>query len=679
MKIKLDADSLKELCLNHLEKVIFAFFVLFFLMTVWSSLGLKGLDKKPSELQNVVTRAKENLEREQEVVTPVEDYLTLVDTITKPIQLEELETPVAWNPPLFPARKKREEPKILTLEELQVVSGRGKVNRSSGSITGSISEMMEDEADGEEETEDYYEATPNSTTRGLYWCIVTGAIPYKKQEESFLDALGGAGQLTLRDEPTYYSYMIERAEVPLDGDMAKLQWEKLEIGPKGDNFQIAKEIGAVGGSRGGGSSGISGDLDAMYDPPQLMIYPRVQSNTRTEMVRSSGNSTDDRGLVPSNTYTFLNPLPPISSGSSTINWNKIIPYPEGIRMLSSAQKRNQRMGTRRPTEEVDEYAEEDGTGELIEETVSSYEMTQETRKAARRLFRFVDYTVQPGVQYCYRVKLRLHNPNFNYKPTHFVSNESLTKEKYLESEWSEPSTVAMVIRDERFLVGGIEMVAEKPTDRLKVPNLSLMLVKFDEETGDELSAFFKYISLDSGKTKRVRGEVKRIEIKQPFQAGQQLMLSAKPSELTSLTGASGMSSMSSMSRSMGMQGYGVEEEEEAKIFDTGFLLLDVMGGNEELYRGVTITKDSEGGPVYAQAIKDYPDSIYSPVRALLMNADGELVIQSELNDLPEVYPRLPKIDRNMMPETESLETPKRSSRKKKNMEEGGGLLERRRS
>ncbi|MDO4583398.1 MAG: hypothetical protein Q4D62_04765 [Planctomycetia bacterium] len=673
MKIKLDADSLKELCLNHLEKVIFAFFVLFFLMTVWSSLGLKGLDKKPSELQNVVTRAKENLEREQEVATPVEDYLTMVDTITKPIQLEELETPVAWNPPLFPARKKREEPQILAMEDLQVVSGRGKVNRSSGSLTGSVSAMMEEE-DEEETEEDYYEATSSSSTRGLHWCIVTGAIPYKKQEEAFLDALGGAGQLTPRDEPTYYSYQVERAEVPLDGDMGKLQWEKLDISPKGENFQIAKEIGAVGGSRGSGSSGISGDLDAMYDPPQLMIYPRLRSNTRMETVRT-GNTTDDRGLVPSNTYTFLNPLPPVSSGSSTINWNKIIPYPEGIRVLTAAQKRNQQRGNQRVVEELDEYADEDETGELVEETLSSQEMSQELRKAPRRLFRFVDYTVQPGVQYCYRVKLRLHNPNFNYKPTHYVSNESLTKEKYLESAWSEPSTVATVIRDERFLVGGIEMVAEKPTDRLKVPNLSLMLVKFDEETGDELSAFFKYLSLDSGKTKRVRGEVQRIEIKQSFQPGQQLTLSAKPSELTSLTGASGMSSPSS--RGMGMQyGMGMEEEEEARVFDTGFVLLDVMGGNEELYRGVTITKDLEG-PVYAQAIKDYPDAIYTPVRALLMNADGELVIQSELSDLPEVYPRVPKIDRNMMSEMETQETPRRSSRKKKNTE-GGSLLDRRR-
>ncbi|MDO4574918.1 MAG: hypothetical protein Q4D98_06855 [Planctomycetia bacterium] len=680
MKAKLDTESLKELCLNHVEKVVFVLFVVFFLMTVWSSLGMKGLSRKPTELSRLVTSAEENLKQDQPVVTPIEDYLTMVETITTPILVDDLQTPAVWNPPLFPALKKREEPAVFTVEDLRIVSGRGKVTRATD-----MNRRMNDpmDADDEDEAATMMEEMPTSTTMGVRYCILTGAIPYKKQMVAFEDSLGGISQVkTARDIPTYFMYQVERAEVPMNGDTTNLKWEKLDITPKGNNYKIAKEIGVQGSMGRGGGSGMGGELDMMYDPPELMRYPSAKTDgTNPRMPRAEyggmNMGPDDRGLIPMTSLSLSNPLPPVSaSGSATINWNRIIEYPDGIDITKKSKKKKVIKKVKAqdsPDEEVP--AEEDELGsefaEVEEDNEGMYQQEiYQTTSAPVRLFRFVDYTVLPGVQYTYRVKLILHNPNYMYKPSHHVANEEITKSKYLTTDWSKPSPVVAVVRDERFLVGGTEMVGESITDKNKTPMLSLMLIRFNEETGDEQSAYLKYMEMDTGKFKRVKGDKKPILYKQPFVAGQKLTLSVHPSEMTSLTGMD----MSMPMREMGPNGQPLEEyEEDAQKFDTGFLLLDVQGGTEELYGAIDLMKekDSDAAVKYAQAIKAYPDAIYSPSRVLLMNPDGDLLIQSELADLQEVFPRVPKVDTNLREqELDRQRTLKESKSKKKNKKDG---------
>ena len=71
-----------------------------------------------------------------------------------------------------------------------------------------------------------------------------------------------------------------------------------------------------------------------------------------------------------------------------------------------------------------------------------------------KLFRFVDFTVQPGKRYKYRVKLVLQDPNFNVDKS-FLSPEVLDRNPKVSrvvEAWSEPSPTVGIP-----LAGGVRL------------------------------------------------------------------------------------------------------------------------------------------------------------------------------------------------------------------------------
>ena len=71
-----------------------------------------------------------------------------------------------------------------------------------------------------------------------------------------------------------------------------------------------------------------------------------------------------------------------------------------------------------------------------------------------RLFRFFDFTVEPGKQYRYRVQLWWSNPNYGI-PRQFLANADDSKETWVKTEWSLPTEPVAVPRDARVLAGEI--------------------------------------------------------------------------------------------------------------------------------------------------------------------------------------------------------------------------------
>jgi len=71
-----------------------------------------------------------------------------------------------------------------------------------------------------------------------------------------------------------------------------------------------------------------------------------------------------------------------------------------------------------------------------------------------RLFRFFDFSVEPGKTYRYRVKLTLLNPNADVQKR-YLENYTFANGATRETEWSQPSAAITVIAGNRLLAGNV--------------------------------------------------------------------------------------------------------------------------------------------------------------------------------------------------------------------------------
>ncbi|MDO4549634.1 MAG: hypothetical protein Q4C96_00105 [Planctomycetia bacterium] len=610
MKGKFNTEALKEFFLAHVEKLIFGIFVLMFFGIVWSSMfQVKGFSLTPEELSRVTRSAKTRLDDDSVVKSiPIEDFSALSEKLTQDIHIKDLSMSVAWNPPLFPERQQRTQPEVFSVEDLRVVSGRGQF-----SIT-------------QEEGSDYEEDARGPSQGGKYWNVVMGAIPLKKQSKAFEKALGvsltpsgtaiSAETENFTDNPTYHTYVVERATVPKNGDMNNLRWEV--VGPEGENLDVARKINALP------SSGKHNFPDLTTSPRQkslsLFVPPplMVDAQEIDQPVRNRGKRKETRThLQESGEKSLMNPLPPmISSGKRDVDWKQRLNFPANIDVgaeLPPGRRADEEMMIRSSRRDQNELAD-------------------------YRLFLFVDYTVEPDVKYVYRVKLQLHNPNYMYKPTHYVSSEEIRKIPYLDTSWSAPSVPVQVERDTRFLSAGYRAI---PTGRNKFSFApALMLIYFDQKSGEERYACFEEVLQDTEQddeeeesTSRRKPQKKSIR----FREGQQLNFQVKNTRLKS-----------SESRNS-------SKDEDVEILDinTDFVILDTSE-RRELYNKY--------------------DQVCSPLRMLLMAPDGSLVIQSEVADISEVYSRDPEFFAPKKPEETEEETSEKDSKKRGKKKENESLI-----
>jgi hypothetical protein len=95
-------------------------------------------------------------------------------------------------------------------------------------------------------------------------------------------------------------------------------------------------------------------------------------------------------------------------------------------------------------------------------------------RIAYRLFRYIDFDVQPGKTYCYRVKLVALNPNYEL-PKRFLTESSSAGKLLLETEWSPPCRPVSVVRGTRLLAGAIGV---EETDLTAPEPITKILVRF---------------------------------------------------------------------------------------------------------------------------------------------------------------------------------------------------------
>ncbi len=705
MKGKFDADSLKELCINHFEKVLFGILVVFFLMMIQSALQVKPYTKKPDQLSSACNQARAKLEAVQEVEPVTRSYDTLVVGIQEEIPAAQYATAASWNPILSKEGQKRKSPRALAVTNLNVVEWHGSVQRP----------QRTDEAGAENAFDDGLGGRRLSQTEGVRCCILIGELPMAEQELEYQRKLGlrdlskfqdAARTNTMEnpaDSPMFYNYSVQRAEVPADGDISKLtdkDWEDLRKKLRGKPSINEQRIHYFQGDGKLGSRGGSMDLPDKYAPPELW---RVAKTAEDLEAQKDGKTQDGKtakgkntrgmnpaamagpdgmtvnGMTQAKNESLMIPLPQVvqSSSSMQFDWVTYLPYPEEFELeLNSMDGR----GLRRPGSDADEE-DADAEEDTAEEEEDEYEVVENQnvndnmdREANVRLFRYVDYTVEPGKQYVYRVKVQLHNPNYQYDPPFNVENPDDRKVKYLESAWSNVTPPVTIPLDQHFYLPGY---AKKFTTDIKEkrwsPYLTLMPVTFNEMDGNEDFTYFSEImNLESKKSSRNSRRKPKKEEPVRIQPGQVLNLMVYEYSIRQL---------GSMDQGMDPQRRFADDEEEdrpRKSFRTGFILLDARGG-KELYAPLD-KRDFEGA---AQKIKSYPEGIYSPSMVLLMGPKGDFVIQSELEDVSDVYRRRDKsqqqnlelkamMQQNGMEDQEEGRRTRRSSTRR-NRNEGGDM------
>lgn len=105
------------------------------------------------------------------------------------------------------------------------------------------------------------------------------------------------------------------------------------------------------------------------------------------------------------------------------------------------------------------------------------------------LFRYLDFDVQPGNAYRYRVRLKLINPNANMAADQ-VARHDVAEGQYRWTEWSEPTPATVVPEDTRHYLASIEPGGTRQPDRARFE-----LFQWSTETGAFVSEF---LSIEPG-------------------------------------------------------------------------------------------------------------------------------------------------------------------------------------
>ena len=222
VKLKLDSQKLKQLALEHAEKVVFGIIAIVTLLLVFKSFGLPKFEKTPSDLQSATQAAQNALQTSEGEATQFvhnelkpKDFLPIANKNAEKFKPKGF----AWNivkPPIYPTGGPRQEPEYLLVEDLHAHSGRG-VFVSPGApqaiVANNDTEMAPDDDGKVDAAADSALAKPgrqlggskvgrtlSGPSRGpsiarnngesLSYVVVLGKVPYAKQRQAYDDAVG---------------------------------------------------------------------------------------------------------------------------------------------------------------------------------------------------------------------------------------------------------------------------------------------------------------------------------------------------------------------------------------------------------------------------------------------------------------------------------------------------------
>jgi len=597
VKVKLDKKTIQEFLLQNVEKIVLSIFVLGVLFMLYSAFtGAKPYSRTPEELQEHVRRSEQEL-----AATPPESGLTVTEYSrqTKRSRLHAEEKPylqaTLWDAPLFPKRPLRAEPPLFIVQKLRGSAGVGAFRAVP------INEELKEKAkttDKKAKTDKKKEPimqvarATGGEVSGQRWIVLTALVPAEKQEKAFEETFKPSVYYDpAQDVPRYLGYWVQRVEVTGAEDAANPDWEKKAVVfiSKAALDKAEKQFGAA-------SSADVVSPDYIEENLTFPLGPLVNRLWGAEVVHEP-----DIPLLEKGDFRGANIGPGVRMG----------PVGEPGRMRAGTRTRSTRT-VRGPMIEGGGRTREsaaDGTpfGDSSNEADANANAESETANTAEekgapsyRLFRFFDYSVEPGKQYVYRVCLALENPNKNLKENYLAKAES-AKDKFLKTKWSDPTSPISVPRDTRILASAV-----RPGRASAEPSGQILIAKWLKSKGIEVSKDFTVV-------RGQQADFAQVEVKPTRRSAAPVRRGGGGD----LMGLGGRPTYTQSGSSMTVN------------FVTGATAIDFRGG-EKLAgpRGSTLT---------------------SAGQILLLDNDGNLIVRDELDDRAE-YDKLTTAEEDALEE-----------------------------
>jgi hypothetical protein len=684
LKLNLDKKAIQEFFVQHVEKILFVAVALCFLAFVYRAVGREVFTRNPQDLVNDAKDADRKVEATKgESPVTAKDYESEIEKTAGQIDLEFYRHRNLWRPLIVEPPPKRGEPLLFTVRDLRGAAGCGPVR-----VNPTRTPRMTQPTEEGEEPEGPAMGAPvmgGESIQGERWVVVTGVVPYLEQVKAFYEAFknvagkreGGAGVpggmemmgpvgpagpagATGTDMPNYVYYNVERAEVTSPGQNAdELEWRTIYVKDAKAEARLRWGMGAGGGPVAMDVAGAVGLVSSIYILPVLdfPVPPLVGRSLDASFAHPPEIPVMKRALR-NRLGPDGRPLPPDASKRE-----KPADKPDAAK--PDAEKPDaEKPATDEPTD-----APADGPGRqdvptepgvfpgmgpgmegMMEQPgLMGPEMMGEypggpgmmpggraVRTLPNRLFRFVDRTVEPGKRYRYRARLMLYNPNYNQNPR-FLERVDLGKERYITTEWSDPSGVIDVPRDDRLLVLSVRpsvWVSNEPT--AKVAMVKWLNKEGKEPTHEEDKAFRGQVlnfpnvtwnEVDRTKTPRLDRDIDREKEKKDREKEKKDREKERKKKGKGMPGSAMEELMGPLSPTemgpMGVPGaFGTQQEPIQVDFLTESLVLDMRGGQR-------IDLNGQGRQPAQDAKLNAPGEI------LVLDPEGNLAAHDELEDQAE--------------------------------------------
>ncbi|MCS7237699.1 MAG: hypothetical protein NZ899_05445 [Thermoguttaceae bacterium] len=530
MKFKFDLSLLTNFLIHHGEKLVVGVVGLVFLWCLVRAVSTAGntVDFSPDQLRADAQSAQQHIEQTNPSATmQPTDYVVIARRIRDKIDDTYYRHPVLWDPPLWERRGLRGEPAVFGLEKIRAVAGNGVFNMADPTapptsaaagasstrgqrwvvVTGLIPIARQVEAYKEIFKEALYrdpqrdyplylhywveraEVTPRSQPGQLRWVRIDPRLMYYH----FCRLWRGASQEVVH--PAYIPRVAPGGMplvFPLGPRVGEMWGPEVAFPPE---IPLASAMRGVPGAPGvpgypaemagypgmpspgypGGSPAYPGmpaypGAGEMYSetgyPGMTMPYP---GSTMTSypgaapgmpgipMPGAPGGSI----IPPLGELPGLPGLPVPGTQPGTETQPSTTPQPGQQQQPAASTQQPSQAPTAPPTS--------------VPGTVASAMPRLEVKY---QLFRFFDFTVEPGKQYVYRVQLVLFNPNYRLDPQ-YLERPELAEQPWLETQWSEATEPVWVPMDARVVVGPVKPA---PTV-MHEPAANVVILAFRAEDG----------------------------------------------------------------------------------------------------------------------------------------------------------------------------------------------------
>jgi hypothetical protein len=377
------------------------------------------------------------------------DYAAKAEEQVKPLSVKGLE----WEPirhPVWPRGSKRGVPLLLAVEDLQVHAGRGafQLKPADRAARAAVAEPPAEPAPparpGRPRRGEDADAPPPpapapadpASIAGHRYAVLVGRVPLAKQrinyQQTFADA---ADRREGDDAPDYRGAVVERAEVITGAPNEKLKWAPLSA-------QTRKSIqqSLAAGRRN----------DAV---PPTAVNPFL---TEDVPPRQGDDFLPDEIVHPS-MIKFDAPVAPVA--------------PAAVEPAA-------------PDDAVPDAPEEpagDKPAEPVADAAAAVAAPAAAPADEALLFRYFDFTVEPGKRYRYRVRLWLVNPNYKVDPSQLDENalqQTKPTERFIKSPESEVTQSVYIPYDGMVVAG--EWSAAGPA---KEPSVSVGVEQWRADDG----------------------------------------------------------------------------------------------------------------------------------------------------------------------------------------------------